>query len=143
MAPATGPDGRLVAVGTVPPAGTVSFSPGRMRLFVVNWLTLSSAANGTPTLAAIPARKSPGLTVYSVADEVGESAADAEVGRVRVPSTTAERDAARSARCTRDEPIVRLGATGPLRILDKAEDFTLQTLNCPSTLASASISTYT
>ena len=59
--PAAGPEALAVAAGVDAPAGTVNVSPGRIKLFVVRSLALSKAGRATPTLAAIPARKSPGL----------------------------------------------------------------------------------
>ena len=76
-------------------------SPGRIRLLVVMLLTVSRSGSATPTLAAIPARKSPGLTTYwvvVVAVEAFGPAADVVPSMVRVLSEMAEREAATNAR---------------------------------------------
>jgi len=64
-----------------------------IKLLVVIELALSRSGRPTPTLAAMPARKSPGRTVYLAAGEVADATAS-PVGmklkvRVRVLRETA------------------------------------------------------
>ncbi len=85
-------------IGDVAPVGSTSLSPGMMRLFVVRLLALSRAGSATPTLAAMPARKSPFFTTYWFGASVVGPAASVGAARVRVLSVMAERDAASSTR---------------------------------------------
>src|SRR6476659_9066789 len=64
------------ATGCTAPAGRVSFAPGRIKLLAVSLLTASRSGSETLYAAAMPARKSPDLTVYVSEPAAGVDGAD-------------------------------------------------------------------
>ena len=121
------PVGAVAAgVGAAAPAGTTSLSPGRIRLFLVRWLALSRSARATPSLAAMPARKSPFFTTYCGGCRGGRAGGE----RRRGQGQGAERDGRKGdsqqrSLCPRHANLSARRVRGPLRILDT---FTIYTM---------------
>src|SRR3954447_13553648 len=96
--PAVAEAGVRAGAGGVAPAGTINLSPGTMTLLVFRLLAVNNCGKDTPTLAAIPARKSPGTTTYTGPPAGLAGAANAGAGRLTVLSEIAETAAANRTR---------------------------------------------